>query len=73
VRERALHTVVVAFLFILGWVIVGWPLMGLFLAILSGSDLAAIATFVVYVIGFFSIYFAYLKRRNFAPWRVGEN
>jgi hypothetical protein len=73
VRKRAVHTLVLAVLFILGFAFTAWPLIGLFGALLGSSDLAALTAFTVYAAGFFSIYFAYLKRNNFAPWRLEEN
>ena len=72
-RKRAVHTLVLAVLFIMGFAFAGWPLTGLFGALIGSSDLAALMAFAVYAVGFFGVYFAYLKRNNFAPWRLEEN
>ena len=72
--NRAIHTVILAIAFIIGWVVVGWPLMGLSMSVFgSDTDFAPLVTFVVYLAVFASTYFAFLRRRDFAPWRREES
>jgi len=74
VTKRAIHTMILAIAFLVGWAVVGWPLMGMALTIFGAdSDVAAVVTFVVYMAGFAAAYYAFLRRRDFAPWRIEDS
>ena len=47
--------------------------MGLSLSIFgSNTEIGAAAGFTAYFAGFSTIYYSYLRRGNFAPWRNEE-
>ena len=72
-KECAVHALVLALLFVVGWAVLGWPLMGLSLFIFgSNAEIAAVAAFLTYLAGFSAIYYGYLQRSKFAPWRNEE-